>query len=678
MSEATEPSRGSPEETRAELQALAARVSALEQTLQQVLAASIQPSAATGYARSFPSAARGQATSPAGAGVAQPPIQGASQSASKPQTLESRIGSSLLNRIGVLGVIIGMGLFFKLAIDRNLVSPPLRIAIGLGIAVGLVVWSESFRRRRFAAFSYSLKALGTAIAYLALWAAYSVYGLIGAGIAFAAMVVITVVNAGMAWLQDSELLAAYALMGGLATPALLSTGQNHELFLFSYLLLLDVGALILSAHRPWNRLVLGAFTGTVVYYGLWYQTYFSADAFALTGMFLLLFFLAFTVAPLLGLRLIAVGRETDAAAPPAVDNPLSDLVVIGLPVVVHTSTFLAAWAWTRGAHRTSLRPWIALGLAASSLAVDLVVRSIDGRSVRGAPVHPARRASDHLADVHFGLGIFFLAVAAWVQFDRHSLSLAQLTGCWLVEALVLAAVVTLAPPHHHHPATAADHVTSPRVYATLMLLAATVTLLLLEYLDPAPYFTRPVLNGHFLTYLFGLVVLAVTAWLCARASAAHESDSKVLQPGVKAGGWRERAVEPGSLVFLAGFAAIAFNLVALIAGSVQIHLYWMRDDLQQSALRLPPAGTHTVGFSYSVWFMVYGAVLMAIGFLRRSELLRWQALVLLALAVGKVFVVDASRLSQGYRVMSFLGLGVLLLAISFAYQRDWLALRGRE
>jgi uncharacterized membrane protein len=35
-----------------------------------------------------------------------------------------------------------------------------------------------------------------------------------------------------------------------------------------------------------------------------------------------------------------------------------------------------------------------------------------------------------------------------------------------------------------------------------------------------------------------------------------------------------------------------------------------------------------------------------------------------------------SALSQGYRILSFLGLGALLLAVSFVYQRDWLELRG--
>jgi uncharacterized membrane protein len=37
--------------------------------------------------------------------------------------------------------------------------------------------------------------------------------------------------------------------------------------------------------------------------------------------------------------------------------------------------------------------------------------------------------------------------------------------------------------------------------------------------------------------------------------------------------------------------------------------------------------------------------------------------------------VDVSELSQGYRILSFLGLGALLLGVSFAYQRDWLNLR---
>jgi uncharacterized membrane protein len=85
-----------------------------------------------------------------------------------------------------------------------------------------------------------------------------------------------------------------------------------------------------------------------------------------------------------------------------------------------------------------------------------------------------------------------------------------------------------------------------------------------------------------------------------------------------------------------------------------------------------------VDLTHSAWFMIYGAALMTAGFLRRSAFLRWQALILLTLSIGKVFLFDTSHLTAGYRVASFLGLGVLLLAVSFVYQRDLLGLRGKD
>jgi uncharacterized membrane protein len=77
----------------------------------------------------------------------------------------------------------------------------------------------------------------------------------------------------------------------------------------------------------------------------------------------------------------------------------------------------------------------------------------------------------------------------------------------------------------------------------------------------------------------------------------------------------------------------------------------------------------------SAFLMLYGAALLALGFWKRSAFVRWQALLLLVFTIGKTFLYDLRNLSQGYRVLSFLGLGALLMAISFAYQKDWLALR---
>ena len=69
---------------------------------------------------------------------------------------------------------------------------------------------------------------------------------------------------------------------------------------------------------------------------------------------------------------------------------------------------------------------------------------------------------------------------------------------------------------------------------------------------------------------------------------------------------------------------------------------------------------------------------MTIGFWRASAFLRWQALVLIAFTTVKVFVYDTSELDHIYRILSFIVLGILLLTISFAYQRDWLKLASRK
>jgi uncharacterized membrane protein len=57
---------------------------------------------------------------------------------------------------------------------------------------------------------------------------------------------------------------------------------------------------------------------------------------------------------------------------------------------------------------------------------------------------------------------------------------------------------------------------------------------------------------------------------------------------------------------------------------------------------------------------------------------RWQALVLIAATIVKVFVYDVSELDRQYRIISFIVLGALLLAISFVYQRDWLKLSAKN
>jgi uncharacterized membrane protein len=111
-----------------------------------------------------------------------------------------------------------MAWFLKFAIDNRWIGPFGRVLIGLTTGTGLIAWSERFRARRYVGFSFSFKAAGSGVLYLSLWAAFSLYQLMPAAVAFLAMIAVTAFNGYRAWVQDAELLAALvvALLGAIA------------------------------------------------------------------------------------------------------------------------------------------------------------------------------------------------------------------------------------------------------------------------------------------------------------------------------------------------------------------------------------------------------------------------------------------------------------------------------
>ena len=127
-------------------------------------------------------------------------------------SLETRIGGQWLNRVGIVAVLVGLSYFLKLAIENDWIGPVTRVAIGIVAGIALILWSERFRTRAFTAFAYSLKAIGFGALYLSLWAAFQFYRLVPATVAFVAMMLVTASSAAMSLAQDSELLAAFALV----------------------------------------------------------------------------------------------------------------------------------------------------------------------------------------------------------------------------------------------------------------------------------------------------------------------------------------------------------------------------------------------------------------------------------------------------------------------------------
>lgn len=74
-------------------------------------------------------------------------------------------------------------------------------------------------------------------------------------------------------------------------------------------------------------------------------------------------------------------------------------------------------------------------------------------------------------------------------------------------------------------------------------------------------------------------------------------------------------------------------------------------------------------YSYSTAWLVFGIVVLAVGFLLRSQPARLLALGVIALTIAKVFIVDTASISGIFRALSVIGLGVVLLGIGWLYQR---------
>jgi uncharacterized membrane protein len=80
----------------------------------------------------------------------------------------------------------------------------------------------------------------------------------------------------------------------------------------------------------------------------------------------------------------------------------------------------------------------------------------------------------------------------------------------------------------------------------------------------------------------------------------------------------------------------------------------------------------------SVVWLVYSIILMVVGFGRKIRSLRLASIALSGFVILKVFLFDLSFLTMLYRIISFFGLGVILLLTSYFYQRYKHRILGEE
>jgi hypothetical protein len=251
----------------------------------------------------------------------------------------------------------------------------------------------------------------------------------------------------------------------------------------------------------------------------------------------------------------------------------------------------------------------------AALAVALAVGNVAiWAKLRGA----ARKGAFHW----LGVAITLIAVAIWLQFGGPWAIVA-----WATEGVVVFWIAT-------------------RFERELMRMGAWGLMGLALYrwmgADVQATSTSFVLiaNARALTGLYLVGALYLAAWLQHRLPDAANEERR-----------RERAV-----------VLVSASIVTLIVMSMEIVSFWStREDSRDAFVARE--------MMLSASWVLYAAALVLAGMKYRYAPIRYFAIGLFVIALAKLFIFDMQTLGGIYRIAGFLVIGLILLVVSFFYQR---------
>jgi uncharacterized membrane protein len=312
--------------------------------------------------------------------------------------------------LGAAAMALGGAFLVKLSIDYGLLTPAVRVVLGLLIGLGLSAGSELLRRREAqqpgAGPSYvppALAAAGAATVFASLYAAYALYHFLAAVPAFVLLAATAGATVAQS-LRQGPLVAVVGLVGAYGVPLLVSSDAPHALPLFAYLAVVTAGSLALLRHREWWWLAWLSLAGAMLWVLLWLAAAADPEA-PVVALYLLTQFGLFVAfrrgVPRIGFLLgVADSAVVRALSRVAFCTMAALLVAVAHADAFGTASTGAAMAVTIGlmalAYRdTALDDAVAVAgaLALALLASWHLPLPLPDMSLKVFRVHP-----DHLAD----------------------------------------------------------------------------------------------------------------------------------------------------------------------------------------------------------------------------------------------------------------------------------------
>ncbi len=238
---------------------------------------------------------------------------------------EFDIGTKLPVWTGALSLICAAFFLIKYSIDAGWFGPVTRDLLCGLFGFAMVAAAQWTVKRGHIAnnlrIAQGLAGAGIVTLYFCFYAAVNLHHLLLPLAGFGGMAAVTALAVILS-LRHGQPIAAFGLIGGLLTPALVGSNEPNAVALFSYLFLLFGGVLTVLSRRGWWTMAGLALAGLFVWTGFWYLFAFDGDdAFAAV-----VFIMAVCGAVLAATRACIM----DAARPAADARPAHGLNILAI------------------------------------------------------------------------------------------------------------------------------------------------------------------------------------------------------------------------------------------------------------------------------------------------------------------------------------------------------------
>jgi len=527
----------------------------------------------------------------------------------KRRDLESLIGGSWFNWIGIIAVTFGVAFFLKFAFDKQWIGPGARVSLSAIVGIVLLYVGERLRKRGLKAYAYILSGGGLLILYLSDFAAYNFYHLIPQPLAFLLMAGVTATAVLLSVRLNALPVAILGLVGGFLTPVLLSTGVDNEIGLFTYVALLDAGVLAVAYFKRWRSLDFLSFAGTVAITIGWAFKFYEPQKVWTTLVFLSVFFILYSLLAIF--HNVLPGRPTR-------------WFDVALAIANATFYFGLSYLMLTEAGFDHSTP------ATQALLVSIFFTQLFYMTWRWSPEDGFLRYS------YVGAAVTFLSIAVAIQLELHWVTIA-----WAVEAFMLAWVgLRSGERAARHAAIAVFCVAVGHWFFWDMP----------EFAFGVDPLFIPLLNRRALSGAVLVGAIAGAAWLYRRAGELDDNERELVRT----------------------FLLLTGNAVALTLLTLDMNDFFtarlFQSGAAQASLRGPLENTRQ--FSISTLWILYAAITVSLGVLRRSRLLRWGGLVLLVAAISKVVALDSGFYAASWHLpvfnLTFMIYVLLVAVLAFA------------